>query len=59
MLVLSNRIDERFARIDERFARIEKRLEELDVIKALLIKHQTMLEKLEEAIREKIVFKFR
>ncbi len=38
----------------QRFARIEK---DLDLIKALLIKHEEMLQKLPEAIREKIGFK--
>ena len=38
----------------QRFARIEK---DLDLIKALLLKHEEMLEKLPEAIREKIGFK--
>lgn len=44
------------AHIDEdrqRFSRIEK---ELDVIKAILLRHNEMLEKLPEAIREKIGF---
>jgi len=36
------------------FARIEK---DLDTIKAVLVRHETMLEKLPEAIREKIGFK--
>ena len=36
------------------FARIEK---DLDMIKAVLVRHETMLEKLPEAIREKIGFK--
>ena len=38
----------------QRFARIEK---DLDVIKALLIKHEDILQKLPEAIRDKIGFK--
>ena len=38
----------------QRFARIEK---DLDLIKALLIKHEEKLEKLTDAIREKIGFK--
>lgn len=45
------------SRLDEdraRFARIEC---DLDLIKALLLKHEEMLEKLPEAIREKIGFK--
>ena len=36
------------------FARMEK---DLDTIKAVLVRHETMLEKLPEAIREKIGFK--
>ena len=39
---------------DERFARIEK---DLDLIKGLLIKHEDTLQKLPEAIRDKIGFK--
>ena len=35
------------------FARMEK---DLDMIKAVLVRHETMLEKLPEAIREKIGF---
>jgi len=45
------------AHLDEnrqRFTRIER---DLDLIKALLIKHEEMLAKLPEAIREKIGFK--
>jgi len=38
----------------QRFARIEK---DLDLIKALLIKHEEILQKLPEVIREKIGFK--
>ena len=38
----------------QRFARIEK---DLDLIKALLIKHEDILQKLPEAIRDKIGFK--
>ena len=38
----------------QRFTRIER---DLDLIKALLIKHENTLEKLPEAIREKIGFK--
>ena len=38
----------------QRFARIER---DLDVIKALLLKHEDMLQKLPEAIRDKIGFK--
>ena len=45
------------AHLDEdrqRFARIER---DLDVIKALLIKHEEMLQKMPDAIKEKIGFK--
>jgi hypothetical protein len=45
------------AHLDEdrqRFARIERHLE---LIKALLIKHEEILQKLPEAIRDKIGFK--
>ena len=38
----------------QRFARIER---ELDAIKALLLKHEDILQKLPEAIRDKIGFK--
>jgi len=38
----------------ERFSRIER---DLEVIKALLIKHEELLQKLPEAIRDKIGFK--
>ena len=38
----------------QRFARIER---DLDVIKALLLKHEDMLQKLPEAIRDKSGFK--
>jgi hypothetical protein len=38
----------------QRFARIER---ELDAIKAILIRHEEILQKLPEAIREKIGFK--
>ena len=38
----------------QRFTRIEK---DLDLIKALLIKHEDTLQKLPEAIRDKIGFK--
>ena len=44
----------RFARIEREFVEIRK---ELDTIKAVLVRHETMLEKLPEAIREKIGFK--
>jgi hypothetical protein len=45
------------AHLDEdrqRFARIER---DLDLIKALLLKHEEILQKLPEAIREKIGYK--
>ena len=42
------------AKGDERFARSEK---DLDLIKALLLQHEETLQKLPEAIREKIGFK--
>jgi hypothetical protein len=38
----------------ERFARIER---DLDAIKALLIKHEEILQKLPDAIKDKIGFK--
>ena len=38
----------------ERFSRIER---DLEVIKALLIKHEELLQKLPDAIRDKIGFK--
>ena len=44
----------RLGQSDERFARIEQ---DLDLIKAILIRHEEILEKLPEAIREKIGFK--
>lgn len=47
------RIEERFAHIDERFARIEA---ELSAIKAILLRHEQMLEALPEAIRQRIGF---
>ena len=49
----------RFAHLDEdrqRFSRIER---DLELIKALLIKHEEILQKLPEAIRDKIGFKQR
>lgn len=48
------KIDERFVKIDERFARIES---ELEAIKAILLRHEQMLQNLPEAIRQKIGFK--
>ena len=45
---------EKLAEADMKFARIEK---DLDTIKAILVRHETMLERLPEAIREKIGFK--
>ena len=38
----------------QRFARIER---DLDIIKAMLLRHEEMLQKLPEAIRDKIGFK--
>ena len=38
----------------QRFVRIER---ELDAIKAMLIRHEEILQKLPEAIRDKIAFK--
>lgn len=46
-------IDERFAQIDQRFAHIE---EELSAIKAILLRHEQMLQALPEAVRQKIGF---
>jgi hypothetical protein len=43
-----------FAESRKEFAEIRK---ELETIKAVLVRHETMLEKLPEAIREKIGFK--
>jgi hypothetical protein len=45
---------ERFARIDERFARIEA---DMAVILRVLAEHGRLLERLPEAVREKIGFK--
>jgi uncharacterized protein (DUF885 family) len=42
------------AEADKKFARIEK---DLDTIKSVLVRHETMLERLPEAVREKIGFK--
>ena len=50
----NKRSDERFSRIDERFSRIE---EELKQIKAILLRHEQMLQALPEAIRGKVGFK--
>ena len=44
------------ARTDERFSRIES---ELADIKAILLRHEHMLQSLPEAVREKIGFKNR
>lgn len=49
------KIDERFVQIDERFARIEA---ELEAIKAILLRHEQMLQNLPEAIRQKIGIKW-
>ena len=45
------------ARSDERFARIENELKALGEIKAILVRHEHMLQALPEAVREKIGFK--
>ena len=50
------RSDERLARSDERFSRIERQLAE---IKAILLRHEQMLESLPEAIRQRIGFESR
>lgn len=42
------------ARMDERFARIE---EELSQIRAILLRHERVLNELPEAIRQKVGFK--
>ena len=47
------RSDERFARADERFSRIEAELAE---IKAILLRHEQMLQALPEAVRQRIGF---
>jgi hypothetical protein len=44
------------ARTDERFSRIENELSE---IKAILLRHERMIQSLPEAVREKIGFKAR
>ena len=44
-------------RMDARFARIEAELAELPQIKAILVRHEAMLEALPETIRQKIGFK--
>lgn len=46
-------MDERFARSDERFARIETELAE---IRAILLRHEQILQSLPEATRQKISF---
>ena len=46
--------NKRLGQSDEKFGRIEK---DLDLIKALLLRHEDTLKKLPEAIREKIGFK--
>jgi hypothetical protein len=45
---------DQWAETQRTFARIEK---DLDAIKAVLVRHESMLEKLPEAIRDKIGFK--
>ena len=48
------RIDERFARIDERFARVEQ---DMTAVLRVLSEHSRLLERLPEAVRDKIGFK--
>lgn len=48
------RIDERFARIDERFARIEQ---DMTAVLRVLAEHSRLLERLPEAVRDKLVLK--
>jgi uncharacterized protein YllA (UPF0747 family) len=50
---LAARAEERFSRIDERFSRIDQELAE---IKAILLRHEHMLQALPEAVRERIGF---
>jgi len=40
-----------------RFTRIDRKLDDLEAIKALLIKHEEILQKLPDIIKEKIGFK--
>ena len=40
-----------------RFTRIDRKLDDLEAIKALLIKHEDLLQKLPDVIKEKIGFK--
>jgi hypothetical protein len=46
------RIDERFAQVDQRFAQIDQRFANIE---ALLREHNRILERLPDAVREKIV----
>lgn len=48
------RMDERFARSDERFARMEQ---DMTAIMRVLAEHGRLLERLPEAVRDKIGFK--
>jgi hypothetical protein len=41
----------------QRFTRIDRKLDDLEAIKALLIKQEEMLQKLPDVIKEKIGFK--
>jgi hypothetical protein len=52
-IALTSQLNERFARSDERFARIETELAE---IRAILLRHEQILQALPEAIRQKIGF---
>ncbi len=53
-LLAMSRMDERFSRMDERFSHVES---ELADIKAILIRHEQMLQALPEAVRQKVGFK--
>jgi hypothetical protein len=58
---IEERMDERFARIDQRFERIDQRFERLEAdlaaILQVLAEHSRILERLPDAVREKIGFK--
>lgn len=41
----------------QRFTRIDRKLDDLEAIKTLLIKHEEILQKLPDVIKEKIGFK--
>lgn len=55
------RVDERFARIDERLARIDERFarmeQDMTSMVRVLAEHSRLLERLPEAVRDKIGFK--